>query len=63
MYICIDCNTLNAMLSEVLKGPFRKWGLTSVVQSMTQKKQGKGVQQGSGIPKTPFSNWPFTMDP
>ena len=34
------------------KGQFRKCGWTvSALQSMTPQKQGKGVQQGSGIPK------------
>ena len=37
------------------KGQLRKRGLTAVVQSVTQQKQGRGVQQGSGIP--------FQIDP
>ena len=45
------------------KGQFRKCGLTAVHQIMTQQKQGEGAQEGSGIRKNTFSNWPFAVDP
>ena len=43
--------------------PTTSSGLTVVVQIVTPKKQGKGVQLGSGIQKIQFSNRPFTMGP
>ena len=43
---------IRGLKGSATKGRFRKCGLTVVVQSMTKRKQGKGVHQGSGIKLT-----------
>ena len=47
---------LGGFKGSATQGQFRKCDSTVVFQSTTQQKQGKGVQQGSGIPKSFFFN-------
>ena len=55
---------LGGFKGSATKGQFRECGLTAFVSDHDPKKQGKGGNEAlESKKKTPFSTWPFTMDP
>ena len=54
VYSHIILHTLGGFKGSATKGRFRKCDLKVASRSTTQRKQGKGVQQGSGIPNNSF---------